>query len=89
MGVPSKFCNAFSVHSVSQLRGQERRAEGQQAGAPAAGPGWRGSDMAKPKKAGGRSVKMSPLAIARIDAELVALAAELKARILDMTPAEL
>ena len=45
--------------------------------------------MAKPKKAGGRSVKMSPLAIARIDAELVALAAELKARILDMTPVEL
>ena len=45
--------------------------------------------MAKPKKAGGRSVKMSPLTIARIDAELVALAAELKARILDMTPAEL
>ena len=26
VGVPSKFCNAFSVHSVSHLRGQERRA---------------------------------------------------------------
>ena len=45
--------------------------------------------MAKPRKARARVVKMSPLAIARIDAELVALAAELKARILDMTPAEL
>lgn len=45
--------------------------------------------MAKPRKARARVVKMSPLAIARIDAELVALAAELKARILDMTPVEL
>jgi hypothetical protein len=26
VGVRSKFCNAFSVHSVSPLRGQERRA---------------------------------------------------------------
>jgi hypothetical protein len=32
---------------------------------------------------------MSPLAIARIEAELLALATELKARIPDMTPAAL
>ena len=42
--------------------------------------------MPKPKKAEGRVVKMSPLTIARIEAELLALATELKARIPDMTP---
>lgn len=45
--------------------------------------------MPKPKKTGGRAVKMSPLTIARIEAELLALAAELKARVPDMTPATL
>jgi hypothetical protein len=45
--------------------------------------------MAKPKKAGARVVKMSALTIARIEAELLALAAELKARVPDMTPAAL
>jgi len=45
--------------------------------------------MPKPKKAGGRVVKMSPLTIARIEAELLAFATELKARIPDMTPAAL
>jgi hypothetical protein len=45
--------------------------------------------MPKPKKAGGRGVKMSPLSIARIEAELLTLATELKARIPDMTPANL
>jgi hypothetical protein len=45
--------------------------------------------MPKPKKTGGRVVKMSPLTIARIEAELVTLAAELKARVPDMTPAKL
>jgi hypothetical protein len=45
--------------------------------------------MPKPKKTGGRAVKMSPLTIARIEAELLALAAELKARDPDMTPAQL
>jgi hypothetical protein len=45
--------------------------------------------MPKPKKAGGRVVKMSPLTIARIEAELLALATELKARVPDMTPANL
>jgi hypothetical protein len=32
---------------------------------------------------------MSPLVIARIEAELLVLAAELKARVLDLTPAKL
>lgn len=46
--------------------------------------------MPKPKKkAGGRIVKMSPLTIARIEAELLTLTAELKARVPDMTPATL
>jgi hypothetical protein len=46
--------------------------------------------MPKPKKkAGGRVVKMSPLILARIEGELLALAAELKARDPDMTPAKL
>jgi hypothetical protein len=45
--------------------------------------------MPKPKKKGGRVVKMSPLTIARIEAELLALAAELKARVPDMTRAKL
>ena len=45
--------------------------------------------MPKPKKAGGRVVKMSPLTIARIEAELLVLAAELKARVPDLTPAKL
>jgi hypothetical protein len=45
--------------------------------------------MPKPNKAGARAVKMSPLTIARIEAELLALAAELKARVPDMTPAAL
>ena len=45
--------------------------------------------MPKPKKAGGRVVKMSPLTIARIEDELLALVAELKARDPDMTPAAL
>ena len=45
--------------------------------------------MPKPKKAGGRVVKMSPLTIARIEAELLAFATELKARIPDMTPTAL
>ena len=46
-------------------------------------------DMAKPKKTGGRVVRMSPLTIARIEAELLALGAELKAIVPDMTPAPL
>jgi hypothetical protein len=45
--------------------------------------------MPKPKKAGGRVVRMSPLTIARIEAELITLAVELKARDPDMTPAAL
>ena len=45
--------------------------------------------MPNPKKAGGRVVRMSPLTIARIEVELLALAAELKARDPDMTPAQL
>ena len=45
--------------------------------------------MPKVKKAGGRVVKLSPLTIARIEVELLALAAELKARDPDMTPAKL
>jgi hypothetical protein len=49
----------------------------------------RGSDMPKPKKAGGRVVRMSPLTIARIEAEVITLAVELKARDPDMTPAAL
>ncbi len=48
-----------------------------------------GVTMPKPKKAGGRVVKMSPLTIARIEAELLALAAALKARVPDLTPAKL
>jgi predicted kinase len=44
--------------------------------------------MAKPRKARARVVKMSPLTIARIEAELLVLAAELKARAPDVTPAE-
>jgi hypothetical protein len=44
--------------------------------------------MAKPKKAG-RVVKMSPLTIARREAELLTLAKELKARVPDVTPARL
>jgi hypothetical protein len=43
--------------------------------------------MPNPKKGG--VVKMSPLTIARIEAELLVLAAELKARVPDMTPAAL
>jgi len=54
------------------------------------GQAQRGNDMAKPRKTGGgRVVKMSPLTIARIEAELLAVATELKARIPDMTPAAL
>jgi hypothetical protein len=45
--------------------------------------------MAKPRKARARVVKMSPLTIARIEAELLVLAAELKARVPDLTPAKL
>jgi len=45
--------------------------------------------MPKPKKVGERVVKMSPLIIARIEAELLTLAAELKARDPDMTSAKL
>jgi hypothetical protein len=45
--------------------------------------------MPKVKKAGGRVVKLSRLTIARIEVELLALAAELKARDPDMTPAQL
>ena len=45
--------------------------------------------MPKVKKAGGRVVKLSPLTIARIEVELLALAAELKARVPDLTPAKL
>jgi len=45
--------------------------------------------MPKPKQAGGRVVKMSPLTIARIEAEMLILAAELKARFPDMPPANL
>jgi len=45
--------------------------------------------MPKVKKAGGRVVKLSPLTIARIEVELLALAAELKTRDPDMTPATL
>ena len=45
--------------------------------------------MPKVKKAGGQVVKLSPLTIARIEVELLALAAELKARDPDMTPAKL
>jgi hypothetical protein len=47
--------------------------------------------MPKPKKkeAGGRVVKMSPLTIARIEVELLALAAALKAMMPDLTPAKL
>lgn len=53
-------------------------------------PGRRGSDMPKLKrKARGRVAKMSPLIIARIEAEVLTLAAELKARDPGMTPAKL
>jgi hypothetical protein len=45
--------------------------------------------MPKPKKTGVRAAKLSPLTIARIEVELLALAAELKARVPDMTPATL
>ena len=45
--------------------------------------------MAKPRKARARVVKMSPLTLARIEAELLILAAELKARVPDLTPAKL
>jgi hypothetical protein len=45
--------------------------------------------MAKPKKAGGRVVKTSPLTIARIEVELLALTAELTARVPDMPTAKL
>jgi hypothetical protein len=46
--------------------------------------------MAKPRKTGGRVVvKMSPLTIARIEAELLALADALKAKVPDLTPAKL
>lgn len=46
--------------------------------------------MAKPKKTRGRVVKkMSPLTIARIEVELLALGAALKARVPDLTPAKL
>jgi predicted kinase len=45
--------------------------------------------MAKPRKARARVVKVSPLTIARIEAELLVLAAELKARVPDLTPANL
>jgi hypothetical protein len=45
--------------------------------------------MAKRKKAGERVVKMRPLTIARIEAEVLALAAELKTMDPDMTPAKL
>jgi hypothetical protein len=45
--------------------------------------------MAKPKKTGGRVVTMSPLTIARIEAELLALTAALKATMPDLTPAKL
>ena len=55
---------------------------------PGAGAGG-GVTMPKPKKAGGRVVKMSPLTIARIEAELLALAAALKARVPDLSPAKL
>jgi hypothetical protein len=41
------------------------------------------------KKAGGRVVKMSSLVIARIEVELLALAAALKATMPDLTPAKL
>ena len=45
--------------------------------------------MAKPRKARARVVKMSPLTIARIEAELLVLVAELKARVPNVTPAAL
>jgi hypothetical protein len=44
--------------------------------------------MAKLKKPGAR-VKMSPLTIARIEVELLALAAALKTTMPDLTPAKL
>jgi hypothetical protein len=44
--------------------------------------------MAKPKKPGAR-VKMSQLTIARIEVKLLALAAALKPRVPDLTPAKL
>jgi hypothetical protein len=43
------------------------------------------NDMAKRKK----FVRLSPLTIARLEVELLALAAELKARVPNMTPAAL
>jgi hypothetical protein len=43
--------------------------------------GSSGSDMPKPKKTGGRAVKLSPLTIARIEVELLAIAAALKAMV--------
>ena len=45
--------------------------------------------MANLKKPRGRVGKMSPLTIARIEAELLVLAAELRARVPDLTPAKL
>jgi hypothetical protein len=45
--------------------------------------------MAKPKKTGGRVVKMSSLTIARIEVELLAWAAAVKAAVPDLTPAKL
>jgi hypothetical protein len=45
--------------------------------------------MAKLKKPGARVVKMSPLTIARIEVELLALAAALKAMVPDLSPAKL
>ena len=45
--------------------------------------------MVKRKKPGARVVKLSPLSIARIEVELLALAAALKATMPDLTPAKL
>ena len=46
--------------------------------------------MAKPKKTRGRVIKkMSPLTIARIEVELLALIAELNAKCPDLTPPKL
>jgi len=45
--------------------------------------------VVKRKKPGARVVKLSPLTIARIEVEMRALAAELKARVPDLTPAKL
>ena len=71
-------------------RARDRVALGRRGGTGARTRRWRGSDMPKPKKkAGGRVVKMSPLVIARIEAELLVLAAKAKARVPDLTPAML